>query len=379
MPATASWIRRHWLESLWVAFAILNLLAILEVPNFETVPFHFIWVSFTILYGFRVWKTRTTFGILSLVCVATALTLGWAVVGGPQGADELTEVPLMGAMFLAMVWHAERRQSALHEAKRAASREREFIRDASHQLKTPIAVARGYAQLARSTAISESTRDDLEALVHELDRLGSLSERLLLLATSEQDALRPDWVDFEELIVSTVRHWSNTAHRRWRVDARAYGFVFADGQRLREALDALMENAVRATEPGDVIALAGLAEGDAAVIELVDEGSGIAPDGLHRVTDRFYSDWPNRNGNGNGRSTGLGLAIVQAIVAAHDGDLEIASEPGVGTTVTITLPSFSPAGEAGLTRSRPSTSSTGGRTSADGARPASGRSRMTVS
>ena len=149
MSDIASWARRYWLEMAWVVFAAFNIVAILIVPDFETVPFHFIWVSFTLLYGLKVWGLSRTSLALGSVCVATGIAMGWVVTRGPQGPDELTEVPLMAAMFLAMVWHARRRQVALDEVRESAERERAFLRDASHQLKTPLAIARGYADLLR--------------------------------------------------------------------------------------------------------------------------------------------------------------------------------------------------------------------------------------
>src|ERR1700754_4767695 len=115
MSVIGLWPRRHWPELAWALFAAVNFGALVSVENFETVPFHFVWVSLTLLYGFRVWNGGATLLVLALVTVASFVTLGLVVTHGPQGVDELTEVPLMGAMFLAMVWHARRRQSALEE------------------------------------------------------------------------------------------------------------------------------------------------------------------------------------------------------------------------------------------------------------------------
>ena len=74
----ASWARKYWLEAAWVAFAAVNIVAILFVPDFETVPFHFVWVSFTLLYGLRVWGMSTTFAALGGVCVFTGIAMGWS-------------------------------------------------------------------------------------------------------------------------------------------------------------------------------------------------------------------------------------------------------------------------------------------------------------
>src|SRR5690348_6635633 len=100
MSATASWARRYWPELLWAVFATVNFVVLFELVEFETVPFHFVWVSLTLLYGFRVWGLTATLLTLGMVCVASTVTMGYVVTHGPQGIDELTEVPLMSAMFL---------------------------------------------------------------------------------------------------------------------------------------------------------------------------------------------------------------------------------------------------------------------------------------
>ena len=108
-----------WLDVAWVAFALANLVAMALAPEWETVPFHFIWVSLTLLYGFRVWGPSVTAAVLTAVVALTGGLLVYDVMRSAQLTDELTEVPLMGAMFLAMVWHAQRRRSAM--ATRLAS------------------------------------------------------------------------------------------------------------------------------------------------------------------------------------------------------------------------------------------------------------------
>jgi two-component system OmpR family sensor kinase len=339
-----SWARRYWLEIAWVAFAAVNVTITLRLIEYETVPFHFVWISLTLMYGYRIWRLRSALGVLALVCLATGGALLWVVLSGPRGPDELTEVPLMGAVFLGMVWHVERRQAAMKEVERAAAREREFVRAASHHLKTPIAIARGLAALIRSERASAMSAGDLDDLIEELDRLAGLAEDLLLLAAAEQpDNLLRREIDFEDLIVdAAARRWSRTADRRWTISP-ADGTLHADRQRLDVVLDALIENAVRATDVGDRIVVTGRVDGDVAVIEVSDSGVGIEPDALPYVFERFWSKSVPADAP---RGTGLGLPIARALVEAHGGTIAIASAAGKGTTVTVRLPGIRAAAAA---------------------------------
>jgi signal transduction histidine kinase len=344
MSAIASLGRRYWPEIGWAVFAAINFAALILIRSWETVPFHYVWVSLTLVYGFRVWRMRATLLTLAMVCVLSTLTYGWVVIHGPQGIDELTEIPLMAAMFLAMVWHARRRQFAIEAMRRAAAREREFVRDASHQLKTPIAVARGMADLMRQSGHGQSDQD-MADLVEELDRLGRIAEGLLTLAAAEQrDNLVRAEVDFEDVVVSAARRWSHTAERAWGVEVRADGTLLADRDRLDAALDAVLENAVAATSTSDSIVIVGRERDGDAILEVTDSGVGIEPDALPRVFERFSSV---RHANGNGTGTGLGLPIVKAIVEAHGGAVRLRSVPGEGTTVRLRVPGLT-AGDAAL-------------------------------
>jgi signal transduction histidine kinase len=337
MSGIRSWAHSHWLELSWLAFAAINLVGILVVPEFETVPFHFVWVSFTLLYGLRVWGVSTTLAALGGVCIATGITLGWVVTQGPQGPDELTEVPLMGAMFLAMVWHAQRRQTALEEVRKAAVRERAFLRDASHQLKTPLSIARGYADLVRE-ASSPEVHADIDTLVGELHRLGGIAERLILLASPEgQRVLPTDWVDLDELIERIAARWT-AIPRRWRIDANSQQTLLADRNRLEDALEAIVDNAVKATDDDGEISIVAREDGDSAVVEISDNGCGIDPASLPMIFDRFWSRWPKET---HATGSGLGLPIARVILEAHGGSISVDSSHADGTRVVVRLPSSS--------------------------------------
>lgn len=306
--------------------------------EWETVPFHFVWVSLTLLYGFRVWAPAPTAAVLAAVCVSTGGLLLVMSGDGQVAWAETTEVPLMSAMFVAMVWHARRRQAALKEVRRAAERERDFVRDASHQLRTPITIARGHAELIRADCAGRQSAADADVVIDELGRLTRISERLLLLAAIEHpDFHRPTPIDLEAFVRETGRRWRASADREWIATSEP-GVVPADGERLAYALDALIENAVKFTRECDTIAITGRRAANAAVIEVRDTGPGIPPELVERVFDRFA-----RADAGNAASgTGLGLPIVKAIVQAHGGTIEIASPKEGGVVFRIQLPGFRP-------------------------------------
>src|SRR6266566_5071425 len=110
-----------WIEIAWFAFAVANLVAMALVPSWETIPFHFIWISLTLVYGFRVWEPRSTGFVLGLVILSTGSLILSDAFNGEQLWGELFEVPLMSAMFLAMVWHARRRQDTLRILERESA------------------------------------------------------------------------------------------------------------------------------------------------------------------------------------------------------------------------------------------------------------------
>ena len=218
-------------------------------------------MSLTLLYGFRVWRTSTTAAVLGVVVATTGAALVWTVVEGDRAIDEVSEVPLMAAMFVVMAWHAQRRQRAVDAAELAAAserrvheRQRAFVRDASHELRTPITVARGHAELIRSGSDDRQTVQDAQVIIDELDRLARLSDRLLVLAAADQPNFlveRELWVRgfIEDRIIGGSRQLLARGGRRWRRTVRSSPI----GIDLAAAVDALVENAVLATDDDDRI------------------------------------------------------------------------------------------------------------------------------
>jgi signal transduction histidine kinase len=343
-PDALEWPNRErWIDVAWVLFSLANLAAMLIIPSWETVPFHFIWVSLTVLYGFRVWRTRPTLTVLAVVMLTTGAFIGIDYAKGAQPLDEITEVPLMAAMFVAMVWHARRRLSAMEETERVSmenlrllERERRFVQDASHELRTPITVALGHTELIQRRATDPTIVEDVDVIADELARLRRLVDGLLLLAgTEDPQQLHLVPVDVAEIVVDAFRRWAATP-RRWVLGAAEEAIVLADRDRLAVAFDALIENAVQHTHEQDTIEVAVRRRDGTAVVSFRDTGTGIPDEDLDRIFDRFARADPGRSRHTGG--FGLGLSIVRAIVEAHLGTVHVMSRVDVGTTFEIALP-----------------------------------------
>jgi signal transduction histidine kinase len=332
----------HWIEIAWFAFALANLVAMALFPSWETIPFHFIWISLTLLYGFRVWEPKSTGFVLALVILATGSLILSDAFNGEQLWGELFEVPLMSAMFLAMVWHARRRQEAVRTLEtegreRAAllAQQKRFLHDVSHELRTPVTIARGHLEVLQR--LNGKGAQEVDVALDELERIEHILERLLLLAKSKQpDFVALGDVEVEPFLEDVFMRWS-VVPRSWTLGELASGTLRADPEALRNALDALLENAVKYTEPADAIQLGARSQGGELVIEVADEGRGLPPDAVDRLFDRFARADSARSRAQGG--AGLGLAIVDAIVRAHGGSCEAANSK-VGAVFTLRFPDF---------------------------------------
>jgi len=322
---------RHRGEIAWGAFCVACAAGMLVFPQWQTVPFHWIWITITFLYGFRRWTNAQTAGVLAAVIVVTSIAMLRAV----GDTAELSEIPLMTCVFVGMVWHVRRRQDAVDAQRRVAEREREFMRDAAHTLRTPLTVAQGHAEFVlEDLEPGTQGHEDASVLLDELRRLARISDQLLLLATAEhEDALLLAPVALDRLAADVARRFAHSTGRAVTVTAPEPVTVLADEQRLRHALDALVENALHATEAGGAVTIDARVRDGRAVLAVSDTGVGIAPEDRARIFERFArgADAERRPG------TGLGLPIVKAIAEAHGGTVAVESDPGAGTTFTLML------------------------------------------
>ncbi|HUZ22598.1 MAG TPA: HAMP domain-containing sensor histidine kinase [Streptosporangiaceae bacterium] len=355
-------------EVAWVLLWLVGLVIIVTTPRWETVSFYLVWIGFAVLYGLRVWPSWPAFQLVAAVAATTAAAAGLNVIRDLQPAASLSKVPLMSAMFCIIVWQSHRtgsadaaRSAVSAENERLLAAQRRFLQDASHQLKTPITIALGHAELLARNLASQDDRRDIHVVVGELNRLKSLSERLLLIAASENpDFLAPEPLALQSFAMELLFRWRPTAVRRWRIGQLDDAVVAADPDRLALAVDALLENAVQHTSENDVIRLS-VTMGERARFASViieDSGDGIPDAELRRIFDRFATA-PGATGS---RGTGLGLALAQAVARGHGGEIRVRSEAGQGSTFEFLLPVLAtaagdaqaaPAGSAALPEIRP--------------------------
>lgn len=255
---------------------------------------------------------------------------------------------LEGAFAAQRASEAEARRSA-DLARASEARMRQFVADASHELRTPLTSVRGFAELYRIGAVAQGPAlDDAMARIEaEASRMGLLVDDLLLLARMDQQ--RPfqradvDIVDLAADAAAAAR--AAAPEREILVDVAddAVGLtVPGDPARLRQVVDNLLSNALRYSSPEQpVLVRVGRVAATAhepgwGVVEVVDRGPGMTPEVAERVFERFYRADPARSREAGG--SGLGLAIVAAIVAAHGGRVDVATDVGRGSAFRVRLP-----------------------------------------
>ena len=245
---------------------------------------------------------------------------------GDQGTDD--EVGQLATTFDQM----------LDRLAVAMTSQRQLLSDVSHQLRTPLTVARGHLEVLQRTGLGDpaAVHDTVTVVVDELDHMRALVERLLLLGRAmEPDFLAPVPIDLRSLLADLVSASQVLAERHTLLAPVPDVVVQADEAKLRGAMLNLVDNAAKATRPGDTIEIGARLETTTGDLLLVvdDSGPGIAPAGRALALARFERPvGPDTGGSG------LGLAICKAVAEAHGGAIEIDDSPLGGCRVTIRLP-----------------------------------------
>lgn len=224
----------------------------------------------------------------------------------------------------------------------------QFVADASHELRTPLTSIQGYTKLL----LRRGGNIDGNLLVEALQTISDESGRLIrlvsdLLQLARADAGQPiinqqELIDLREVVTSVEDTVSVIAPEQLQVHFISPSMpvlVLADGDRIKQVLLNLTNNAIKATQAGGRVTVILRAVGEDAILKVIDTGIGIAPADQQRIFDRFYRVERSRTRTRHyGGGTGLGLAIAQTIVKAHSGSIGLESELNKGSTFTVRIP-----------------------------------------
>lgn len=223
----------------------------------------------------------------------------------------------------------------LHRANQVRS---DFVANVSHELRTPLTVLKGYVETltAQADVCPPAWRPALRHMTVHVERMQSLTEELLLLSRleSEDRVAAPEFVDVPELISEIqqrTRELNGAEEHMIALDIDGDLCLLGARQELYSAFANLVFNAVRYTPDRGVIKIRWYRDAEGAHFSVEDNGVGIAPEHLPRLTERFYRVDASRNRDGEPGGTGLGLAIVKHVLARHDGRLRVTSVVGRGS------------------------------------------------
>jgi len=228
----------------------------------------------------------------------------------------------------------------LSRLERSFGAARQFSADAAHELRTPLTILKGEIEVAlKSPEAAAEIREALVSCLEEVDRLNSLVEDLLLMARMEGNALSasPTRLNLAQVLEDVGPALSELAARAGNsctVSPAPPLWIEGYDSLLFRLVFNLAENAIKYTPPGGKIEVNLQRQGDSAVLDVKDNGPGIAADTLEHIFDRFYRGDPAREGGG----TGLGLALVRSIVQLHQGQIRVSSTLGEGSCFQVTLP-----------------------------------------
>jgi signal transduction histidine kinase len=250
----------------------------------------------------------------------------------------------LGGLVLATAGGLFVSRRALEPARLAFERQRQFLADASHELRSPLTLIRASTEavlLSSRKNLSPEDQESLDDVLSESDRMADLIEDLLLLARLEDKRLQPHAEDFDlsQLLVESAR-WARSVlannGTRFTLSAPQALPVRCEREQIVRVLRSILENAIRYTPKGGEIILAGTIKDDEVRVSVQDNGPGLPPGEQQLVFERFYRADPSRNRVSGG--TGLGLAIAKGLVENAGGRIWAESAPSSGAIFTFTLP-----------------------------------------
>ena len=230
----------------------------------------------------------------------------------------------------------------LDRIERSYNSQKQFVSDASHELRTPISVIRGYTDMLKRWGKDDPDILDegIMAISQETEGMKDLVESLLFLARHDKKTLMMEVSSFEpaELIreVKKEETMVHTGHQ-FALEETDPLVIKADRNMLKQVLRILCDNAVKYSPEGTTVSLSCRMDNDhMCCLSVKDEGQGISQEDLPKIFDRFYRSDKARKSDTGGH--GLGLSIARIIVVAHNGKIRVRSKPGTGTVFTVVLP-----------------------------------------
>lgn len=220
---------------------------------------------------------------------------------------------------------------------RALGAQREFVSNASHQLRTPLTGLQLRLEAATDKSSQPEVRRELEAAEREALRLSRLLEDLLTLAAQADRDAEPEPVELASVARAAVERWSAPAtqsEHRLSLAGNDRVTVSAAAGDVATILDNLVDNALKYSPPGGTVAVGWDAEGERGRVAISDEGPGIPTEDRHRVLERFYR---GRAVDRNVAGSGLGLAIADALARRWNGEIRLLAPPGGGTRAELWL------------------------------------------
>lgn len=269
-----------------------------------------------------------------------------AIAGGDltQRVDEVNPNTELGRLSTSINSMLVTIEESVESERDAQERLRQFVGDASHELRTPITAISGYAQLHRQGGLSTTEAADKawSRIESESSRMGSLTEDLLTLTRlGQSQPLHIERVDLVQVCRDAAAdHMAIDPTRPVTVDGPDTFVIEADQNRLHQVVSSLLANARVHTPPGTNIAISTGVNGDRATLSVGDDGPGIPDEAREHVFDRFYRADASRSRKSGG--SGLGLAIVQAIVVAHHGEVSAQASDSGGALLIVTFPLSQP-------------------------------------
>ena len=233
-----------------------------------------------------------------------------------------------------------RDQTAL---RRLMTVRRDFVANVSHELRTPVTAIQGYAEtLLRGNTDAETSKQFLEIVHRQAQRIGSLVEQLLALSELEargrEDIAREKvkLTSVAQHVVESVRGRAESRKVRVTVDVAEAAVALADPEGVERAIINLVDNAIKYGDEGGEVKIIGVRDGAKVRMTVSDDGPGIDPKHLSRLFERFYRIDPGRSRSHGG--AGLGLSIVKHLVESMDGSIDVTSDLGKGASFVVTLP-----------------------------------------